>query len=307
MLSVNQSLMLAFSLVASASGNTAFAIEPEVCTLNPTTMEYRCTSWAPAPAPATPPAPQVTDPSATTWTFIPAPTYGPATGCSLNATTMEYWCSSWGAKPTYAPCPPEQAFCTPQQIDPSSSASWTPPASTPPSPPPPAAVLTGDTALACEAILCLAAVTRPSECIRSLTRFFSINLRTWTRTLTARRGFLSLCPAAEANATVASLIESAVQSGAGCSLDQLNGQVTNDGNGNVAISNYMSPACSSWYSNPIIAAQGYTPAYVGEPHLGGYWVDPAEYPAAQAAWQKVQDDAAAAALANNEPNRGGGS
>ena len=35
--------------------------------------------------------------------------------------------------------------------------------------------LTGDTGLACEAILCLSSSERPSECARSLQRYFSIN------------------------------------------------------------------------------------------------------------------------------------
>ncbi|WP_269902395.1 TrbM/KikA/MpfK family conjugal transfer protein, partial [Campylobacter coli] len=35
-------------------------------------------------------------------------------------------------------------------------------------------ILTGDTKLACEAILCLSSGTRPSECSSSLARYFSI-------------------------------------------------------------------------------------------------------------------------------------
>ena len=38
-------------------------------------------------------------------------------------------------------------------------------------------VLTGDTRLACEAVLCLASGTRPSECAPSLNRYFSISAR----------------------------------------------------------------------------------------------------------------------------------
>ena len=57
-----------------------------------------------------------------------------------------------------------------------------------------AEVFTGDTKLACEAILCLSTGNRPGECSPSISRFFSISFRRWSRTLRARRNFLSLCP-----------------------------------------------------------------------------------------------------------------
>ena len=55
-------------------------------------------------------------------------------------------------------------------------------------------VLTGDTKLACEAIMCLASPTRPAECTASITKYFSISLRRFSSTLRARKNFLSLCP-----------------------------------------------------------------------------------------------------------------
>ena len=55
-------------------------------------------------------------------------------------------------------------------------------------------VLTGDTRLACEAVLCLASGTRPSECAPSLNRYFSITARKFKDTLKKRRNFLNLCP-----------------------------------------------------------------------------------------------------------------
>lgn len=57
-----------------------------------------------------------------------------------------------------------------------------------------AEIFTGDTRLACEAILCLSTGNRPSECAPSINRFFSISFRKWSKTLRARRNFLSLCP-----------------------------------------------------------------------------------------------------------------
>lgn len=55
-------------------------------------------------------------------------------------------------------------------------------------------VLTGDTKLACEAILCLSSGTRPSECSSSLARYFSIKFKKPWETINARRAFLNLCP-----------------------------------------------------------------------------------------------------------------
>jgi len=55
-------------------------------------------------------------------------------------------------------------------------------------------VLEGDTRLACEAILCLASGTQPSECSPSIQRYFSIRHKKFSDTLKARNGFLNLCP-----------------------------------------------------------------------------------------------------------------
>lgn len=61
-------------------------------------------------------------------------------------------------------------------------------------------VLTGDTKLACEAILCLAAPTRPGECASAIAKYFSISLRRFSQTLRARRNFLNLCPQVDPSA-----------------------------------------------------------------------------------------------------------
>lgn len=55
-------------------------------------------------------------------------------------------------------------------------------------------VLTGDTKLACEAILCLSSGTRPAECGPSLARYFAIHFKKPWKTINARRAFLNLCP-----------------------------------------------------------------------------------------------------------------
>lgn len=53
-------------------------------------------------------------------------------------------------------------------------------------------ILTGDTRLACEAILCLATGTQPSECTPSLRRYFSISYRKLSDTIRGRVNFLNL-------------------------------------------------------------------------------------------------------------------
>lgn len=55
-------------------------------------------------------------------------------------------------------------------------------------------LLTGDTKLSCEAILCLSSSTRPSECNPSLNRYFSISAKKWKDTVKKRKSFLQLCP-----------------------------------------------------------------------------------------------------------------
>jgi hypothetical protein len=60
--------------------------------------------------------------------------------------------------------------------------------------------LTGDTKLACEAVLCLASPTRPAECAAAIAKYFSISLRRFSSTLRARKNFLSLCPRVDPSA-----------------------------------------------------------------------------------------------------------
>lgn len=57
--------------------------------------------------------------------------------------------------------------------------------------------LTGDTKLACEAILCLSSGDRPSECAPSIRKFFSIYDKKPHKTIQKRKNFLALCPVGE--------------------------------------------------------------------------------------------------------------
>ena len=112
-------------------------------------------------------------------------------------------------------------------------------------------VLTGDTRLACEATLCLAASTRPSECSPSLSRYFSIHKRKWSDTVRARANFLSLCPVSDQTPEMRSLVN-AMANGAGrCDAASLNVTLLvwnswdADG-GRVLINNQMPGYCAAY-------------------------------------------------------------
>ena len=54
--------------------------------------------------------------------------------------------------------------------------------------------LTGDTKLACEAVLCLSTTSRPSECKSAIKRYFSIKMRKPHKTIQARLNFFKIVP-----------------------------------------------------------------------------------------------------------------
>jgi hypothetical protein len=167
---------------------------------------------------------------------------------------------------------------------------------------PPAAsaqeLLTGETRLACEAILCLSSGTRPNECSPSLQRSFGINRRYWRDTVRGRLNFLKVCPAAsDTSKNMPSLIQ-AIANGAGrCDATYLNATLareeqrtvcadgssiasgaSNSDNGETCtvqtvtvIGNEQPAYCAAYtghgYANQIGAR------YVGYPLKGGRWVD----------------------------------
>jgi len=84
------------------------------------------------------------------------------------------------------------------------------------------AVLTGDTKLACEAIVCLSSSHQPSECSPSLQRYFGIHKKKLGDTIKARKDFLKECPASNESSEMRALTD-AIANGAGrCDADYLN-------------------------------------------------------------------------------------
>jgi hypothetical protein len=148
-------------------------------------------------------------------------------------------------------------------------------------------LFTGDTKLACEAILCLSASQGRSEsaCQPSLRRYFSFNKRKLRDTIKARGDFLNLCPSAQKDEGMRTLV-SALAAGAGwCDATTLNmtlryvSQDPYTGLEAIFISNFMPVNCTAIYSHPNTAypTDQLLPKYVGLPERGGLWADPADY------------------------------
>ena len=157
-------------------------------------------------------------------------------------------------------------------------------------------VLTGDTRLACEAILCLSSGTRPNECAPSLDRYFGIKHKKWKDTVSARKDFLNLCPASNEQG-MQGRINSIVQGAGRCDASYLNAHNTYTYEEKVCrylpghshrednltcktiehtvISNTLPRYCGT-YANHEWSYQ-LDVKYVGEPKNGGKWVDARDY------------------------------
>ncbi|KTT27465.1 conjugal transfer protein TrbM [Pseudomonas oryzihabitans] len=143
-------------------------------------------------------------------------------------------------------------------------------------------VLTGDTRLACEAVLCLSSGSRPSECSPSLERYFGIKKRKLSDTIKARANFLQLCPASSQTPAMQSLV-TAISQGAGrCDAQSLNANLqewTGRDHDRIYISDQMPDYCAAYISNAYtdFNSSGTLPRYVGTPEQGGYWVEARDY------------------------------
>lgn len=138
-------------------------------------------------------------------------------------------------------------------------------------------VLTGDTRLACEAILCLATGTQPSECAQSLARYFSISFKNWSDTLRGRTDFLKLCPAVSTDSKMSTLVND-IGNGAGrCDAASMNAAGMSWNGDSYTIYNTLPSYCASYAANAYTDLKATAPRYVGDPANGGYWVDAANY------------------------------
>ena len=145
--------------------------------------------------------------------------------------------------------------------------------------------LTGDVKLACEALLCLSSGVRPSECSSSLSRYFSISHRKLSDTISARKDFLSLCPASSEDANMRSLTDAIARGAGRCDAAQLNSALRREVEKEVCDSRYGRYECRielvTIISNSkpayCVAYDGHTytyqvgATYVGDPMGGGHW------------------------------------
>ncbi|TXH91666.1 TrbM/KikA/MpfK family conjugal transfer protein [Thauera aminoaromatica] len=141
-------------------------------------------------------------------------------------------------------------------------------------------VLSGDTRLACEAILCLSTGQRPSECTPSLSRYFGIHKRKLSDTIAARRDFLERCPAAQQTPQMLGLVH-AISRGAGrCDAASLNATLrmwTGSDGGEIQISDRMPAYCVAYTGHAYTDFNQTQPRYVATPESGGYWVEARDY------------------------------
>jgi len=157
--------------------------------------------------------------------------------------------------------------------------------------------LEGDAKLACEALLCLAASTRPAECTPSIRRYFSISFRRFGDTLRGRLNFLNMCPIVSQPHMAA--YKNSIVNGAGrCDAANINqANFVSTGEGEPYVGDAMPSYCQAYYGNGL--QQESAPVYVGEPMQGGHWVEAQDYPQALRAYNEMRSRAAAAAERNN--------
>lgn len=148
-----------------------------------------------------------------------------------------------------------------------------------------------DEASACEAILCLSTGGPPGECASSLRKYFSINLSKPWKTIQARINFLKLCPSADSDPQMSTLID-AIGNGAGrCDAASLNQSLRRwtGVDGEYEISNQMPSYCADYFSHRYTTdVNSMMPRYVDKyvsrtyvdsdgitryEYAGGYWVD----------------------------------
>ncbi len=155
-------------------------------------------------------------------------------------------------------------------------------------------ILEGDTRLACEAILCLASGTQPSECSPSIQRYFSIRHKKFSDTLKARNGFLNLCPVSQQTPQMSALVNSLTHGAGRCDANTLNAVLRQSSGGEfekITISNQMPGYCSVYFQHEYtnFRTTDVIPKYVGIPQRGGFWVEAENFEQAESLYkQRIQ-------------------
>lgn len=149
-------------------------------------------------------------------------------------------------------------------------------------------VLTGDTRLACEALLCLAASHRPSECGQAIRRYLSIKATRPDKLITKRLNFLNLCPFASASSEMSSYANALARGINRCDAAELNHDLranygSADGADQIIVRDELPGYCQALFNHQFVVAS--PPRYVGIPEYGGYWVEAEDYDEAYNRWR----------------------
>lgn len=133
-----------------------------------------------------------------------------------------------------------------------------------------ATLLTGDTKLACETILCFSTGTRPSEYTPPIKRYLSIKHKKLKDTLRVRTDFLNLCPSSKEPGMPA-LVNDIANGAGNCDASTLNSRLlVTDESGSTSISNVLPAKCATYSTNPYVKL---TLRNSGNIATGGYWVE----------------------------------
>lgn len=152
----------------------------------------------------------------------------------------------------------------------------------------------GDTRLACEAILCLSTGQRPSECTPSLSRYFGIHKRKLSDTIAARRDFLERCPASNQTPQMTTLVRAIARGAGRCDAASLNATLrmwTGGEGGEIQISDRMPAYCMAYTGHAYTDFSQTEPRYVATPQSGGYWVEARDYERALVEHQAREESA----------------
>ena len=137
-------------------------------------------------------------------------------------------------------------------------------------------VLTGTTALACSAILCLSTSASYPACGPALDHYFGIKHEYLTDTINARFNFLNLCPSASADGNMSSLVRAISRGGGQCDVRTLNANTRRTANDSEVISDSLPSHCADYWNHSYTVIDNMA-QYVGIPERGGYWVEPQHY------------------------------
>lgn len=156
--------------------------------------------------------------------------------------------------------------------------------------------LSGDTKLACEAIICLSTGQRPDQCTPPIQRYFSISFRRISDTLQGRTNFLNLCPKG-GDAQMDALIKGIVNGAGACDAATLNSTLSMwvEDNNSPVISSALPDYCVAYYTHPYTNLANSLPRYAGD-----QWVEAVDYPAAMAAYAARLAAAAAASSGSSD-------